>query len=112
MIADVCCRLAQSVSMSAHSIQEDPSNEEYLAVNAVPGWRLLHQWDGWNLQVAADAFRIAAGHASAHCSSPSEQRLVQSVVQMAALDASVQQDIQQCNCDDDETIAAFCSGSC
>jgi len=108
----VKARLAQSVSMSAHSIKEDPSNEEYLAVNAVPGWRLLHQWDGWSLQVAADAFRIAAGHASAHCSSPSEQRLVQCVVQMAALDASVQQDIQQCNCDDEETIAEFCSGSC
>lgn len=41
----VAARLVQSVGTSAHSVKEEPENAEYILVNAVPGWKLLRQWD-------------------------------------------------------------------
>lgn len=56
----VCARLAQSVLMSAHAVQEEPHNAEYLLVNAQPGWRLMRQWQSLTPAAAAAAYIGAA----------------------------------------------------
>ena len=57
-------RVAQSVTMSAHSVMIDPSNAEYLEVNAGPGWKLLKQWADWPANFVDRLILTAAGHAS------------------------------------------------
>ena len=60
-VSRVClcaCRVAQSVTMSAHSVLLDPSNEEYLLVNAKPGWKLLKQWATWPPAFVGEAMAL------------------------------------------------------
>lgn len=102
----VQARVAQSVAISAHSIQLDPANADYFALNAEPGWQLLRQWSWWDRRVAADVFLTAAGHQPEWCSGARGERcswrawareLVAAVVAQAPVSERVELAIGRCS---------------